>query len=41
VIVHRSIGFADRSQTEVVAPPNHDAVEFGDHNSLVQYVNAK
>src|SRR5215831_1301074 len=36
VIVHRSIGFADRTETEVVGPPNDHAVELRYHHLLVQ-----
>jgi len=36
VIGHRSIGFADRTETEVVGPPNDHAVELRYHHLLVQ-----
>src|ERR671910_938044 len=36
VSFHRSVGFADRTETEIVAPSNHNAVESSYHRLLIQ-----
>jgi hypothetical protein len=36
VLLHRPVGFTDRTQTEVVGPPIHHAVELSYHNLCIQ-----
>ena len=33
---HRPVGFADRTQAEVVGPPNHHPVELAYHGLVIQ-----
>ena len=35
-VVHRPVGFADRTQTEVVGPSSHHAIEVSSYRSLIQ-----